>query len=176
MEIILFAALSADGFIARHEKELSKKWTSKEDILWFARKTKEIGICIMGRTTYETKGKPLLGRATIVLSKNGKPIAEVQPIEPSETGNVYFTNSSPEEIVADLERRGVTKIAICGGSTIYHQFLHLGLVNRLYLTIEPLFFGTGISLANRALNTKLRLLQLHPLSENTIVLEYQVEM
>lgn len=176
MEITLFAALSADGFIARHEHEFTKTWTSKDDVRWFAQKTKEIGICIMGRTTYETKGRPLLGRATIVLSKSGKPIAEAEVIEPSESGSIFVTNSSPEEIVAALASRGVTKIAICGGSTIYHQFLHLGLVNSLFLTIEPILFGTGISLANRELNTKLRLIQLHPLSENTIVLEYQVEL
>lgn len=175
MEVALFAALSADGFIARHEKELSTKWTSQEDAQWFRRKTKEIGVCIMGRTTYETIGRPLPDRVTYVLSKSGQPIAEASAIETSEAERVFVTNSSPEQVVENLQARGITKVAICGGSTIYHQFLDLGLVNRLFLTIEPILFGTGISLANRELNTKLRLVQLHPLSENTIVLEYQVE-
>lgn len=172
MEIILIAALSADGFIARHEKELSTKWTSKEDARWFSQKTKEIGVCILGRTTYETISRPLPARVMYVLSKTGKPIAEAPATEITEAGSVFVTNSPPEEIIKELSSRGIERVAICGGSTIYHQFLHQKLVNHLYLTIEPDLFGAGITLANAPLDTKMHLVQLHPLSQDTIVLEY----
>ncbi len=174
MEIILLAALSADGFIARHQTENSTKWTSKEDAQWFSRKTKEIGICIMGRTTYDTIGRPLPDRAILVLSKSGQPIADAPQLVPTPEGTVFVTNSSPEDVVEALEQRGVAKVAICGGSTIYHQFLALELVHHIFLTIEPQLFGQGISLAHQPLQTKLELLQIHPLSEQTIVLEYLV--
>ncbi|MBP9820332.1 dihydrofolate reductase [Candidatus Woesebacteria bacterium] len=172
MQKILIAALSADGFIARHETETSTKWTSKEDAQWFSRKTKEIGICIMGRTTYETIGRPLPNRICYVLSKRGQPITEAPETKLSDEGSIFVTNSDPVAVLAELERRGVERVAICGGSTIYNQFLHLGQVDRLFLTIEPVFFGKGISLSNEPLDTRLQLVQLHPLSEHTIVLEY----
>lgn len=171
----MLAALSADGFIARHQKELSTKWTSKEDARWFSRKTKEIGICIMGRTTYETIGRPLPGRMIYVLSKTGQPVTEAPAPTITEEGSVFVTNSDPKTVVKALQAQGVERIALCGGSTIYDQFLQLGLVNHIFLTFEPELFGDGIRLAAAPLTTKLRLIQLHPLSENTIVLEYAVE-
>lgn len=174
MEITLIAALSADGYIARHKKELSTKWTSKEDARWFSRKTKEIGICIMGRTTYDTIGRPLPERLIIVLSKSGEPIAQLPTVTPTEEGSVFISNSQPEEVIEYLKSQKVGGVAICGGGTMYNQFLQLKLVNHLYLTIEPALFGAGITLANEPLDTKLQLIQLHPLSEHTIVLEYAV--
>ncbi|MBP7875885.1 dihydrofolate reductase [Candidatus Woesebacteria bacterium] len=172
MQKILIAALSADGFIARHETETSTKWTSKEDAQWFSRKTKEIGVCIMGRTTYETIGRPLPQRISYVLSKSGQPITEAPETKLSEEGSVFVTSSDPAAVLAELERRDVERVAICGGSTIYNQFLKLGLVDRLFLTIEPVLFGRGISLSSDQLDVRLQLVQLHPLSEHTIVLEY----
>lgn len=172
MEVILIAALSADGFIARQKHELSTKWTSKEDARWFSRKTKEIGICIMGKTTYDTIGRPLPGRLIYVLSKTGQPMTILPNSEITEAGSVLVTSSSPEEIVTVLRERGVARVAVCGGGSVYNQFLQQQLVDHLFLTIEPALFGAGITLAQQPLDLKLRLLQLHPLSESTIVLEY----
>ena len=178
MEVILIAALSADGFIAREKNEVSTKWTSKEDARWFRQKTTEIGVCIMGRTTFDTIGKPLPRRVIMVLSRTGQPIAKAPQMSKSQTeseGSVFVTNSTPAEIITQLATWGLEQVALCGGGTIYHQFLAANLVDRLFLTIEPALFGSGISLSAGPLSTQLKLIQLHPLSENTIVLEYLVK-
>jgi dihydrofolate reductase len=178
MEVILIAALSADGFIAREKNEVSTKWTSTEDARWFRQKTTEIGVCIMGRTTFDTIGKPLPGRVILVLSSSGQPIAKAPQISKSQIetdGSVFVTNSTPVEIVTQLADWGVEQVALCGGGTIYHQFLSANLVDHLFLTVEPALFGSGISLSAGPLQTQLQLIQLHPLSENTIVLEYVVK-
>lgn len=175
MEIVLIAALSADGFIASRETEKSTDWTSKEDLRFFSRKTKEIGICVMGRTTHETIGRALPGRLSIVLSKSGQPMSELPPIVMGQPeGSVFVTSSSPQEIVQELATRGTQQLAVCGGASVYGQFLEEKLVTRLFLTIEPLLVGQGIGLSNKPLTQKLQLVQLEPLSESTIVLEYIV--
>lgn len=176
MEIVLIAALSADGFIASRESEKSTDWTSKEDLRWFAKKTKEIGVCVMGRTTYETIGRALPGRVSIVLSKSGKAISELPPVVIGEPeGSVFVTSSSPQEIVQELTTRGIQQLAVCGGASVYGQFLEEKLVTRLFLTIEPLLVGQGVGLSSKPLTQKLQLVQLQPLSESTIVLEYVIK-
>lgn len=172
MEVILIAAITLDGFIARAEHQVSTAWTSKEDAKWFSQKTKEIGLCIMGRTTYETIGRPLPGRQIIVISKSGSSIESFTVGTPD---TVITTHSSPKEIIEFLQLKRQQAVAICGGSSIYSQFLQAGLVNRLYLTIEPVLFGEGIGLLNQSTDIRLKQISENALTEHTFVREYEVE-
>lgn len=171
MEIFAIAALSADGFIAQSSDQVSTQWTSKEDAAWFAQKTKAAQYCVMGRTTYQTFNRPLKDRTLLVLSKNAPHTIDVHSLV---LGSVVETSLSPQELVAALEKLSISQLAVCGGSSIYTQFLKEHLVNKLFLTIEPILFGKGITFCNENLELSLRLQELHRLSDQTIVLEYQV--
>lgn len=171
MEIFIIAAMTADGFIARRSDQKSTVWTSQEDKQWFVQKTKEAKVCVMGRTTYETIGAPRSGRSILVLSSAGKTTLEAQDLELEQVTQVSL---SPLELVTLLHELGVEQLAVCGGSSVYTQFLQAGLVDRLYLTIEPVLFGQGISLFNQPLENKIELVQVHDLSEQTKVMEYRV--
>lgn len=160
MKIFIIAAMTADGKIARNAGHAAT-WTSKEDKKFFVQKTKEAGVMIMGQNTYETIGKPMPGRLNIVYSK--------KQIEGVET-----TTKNPEELIKDLEARGYTEVAICGGSTIYTMFMKAGLVDTLYLTMEPLLFGEGMGLFNAELTADLKLASFKKLSDNVLLLEYKV--
>ena len=73
MSVFIIASVSADGYIASKESETSTNWTSSEDTQFFRQKTKEAGVVIMGRTTYETiptKYRPLKDRLNIVYTSN----------------------------------------------------------------------------------------------------------
>jgi dihydrofolate reductase len=48
--------------------------------------------------------------------------------------------------VADLEARGYTEAVLTGGAQINALFLKSGLVDEVWLTVEPLIFGAGIDL------------------------------
>jgi dihydrofolate reductase len=69
---------------------------------------------------------------------------------------------------------GYTRAAIIGGAAVNRQYLEAGLVDTLYLTIEPVIFGQGLHLFDAPVETKLHLNQIHTLSPQTLVLEYQV--
>ena len=171
MEVFIIAALTADGFIARRADQKSTVWTSQEDKQWFVQKTKEAKVCVMGRTTFETIGAPRSGRSILVLSSAGKTTLDLQDLE---LGRVTQVSLSPAELLTRLYELGVEQLAVCGGSSVYTQFLHAGVVDRLYLTIEPVLFGQGISLFNHHLENKIELVQVHDLSAQTKVLEYRV--
>src|SRR3989344_7183807 len=155
----IIAAMTADGFIARDAHHLAS-WTSKEDKKFFVERTKQAGVMIMGANTFETFGKPLKGRLNIVYSRSKK------------YDGVEVTDKPPAELLKDLEARGYTEVAICGGASIYTMFMKAGLVDTLYLTIEPLLFGTGVSIFNEQLEVNLKLISVTNLSNNVLLLEY----
>ena len=91
-------------------------WHLPEDFAWF-KKTTTGHIVVMGRKTFESIGKPLPDRETIVLSKTGfahpgvSTIASLAELEPRTRGREVF---------------------ICGGAQVYKEALPL--CTDLYLT------------------------------------------
>ena len=162
MKTFLIAAISADGFIAKDASHAAL-WTSKADKRRFIELTKRAGVVIMGSTTYKTLGRPLKDRLNIVYSKS-----QTFP-------DVEITQDNPIDLMKKLEERGFKEVAICGGSNIYTMFMKAGVVNTIYLTIEPLIFGKGISLFNEDLHCSLKLKSSQVSEETgTLLLEYEV--
>lgn len=138
MKIMLLAAVTLDGKIARNELHFVD-WTSKEDKKLFFDTSKRAGVIILGNNTYKTLPIPLRGRLHVVLTRTPEEKASMP-------GAVEYTDRSPEEIVADLEARGYTEAVLTGGAQINALFLKSKLVDEVWLTVEPLIFGAGIDL------------------------------
>jgi dihydrofolate reductase len=181
MHVFLIAAVSADGFIDRGSHQASTEWTSAEDKKFFRDRTKEAGVMVVGRTTFETIGRALPGRKIYVLSSQSKP----EKFSEIPDSQVEYTSLTPAELLSQLETTalmdadGTTKkikeVAVCGGSSIYTQFIQAGLIDTLYLTMEPVVFGEGIKLFNGSISPKLSLKSVTNLSEQTLLLEYSVQ-
>lgn len=165
IKTILIAAISADGKIAERAGQSSLGWTSKEDTQFFVERTKEAGVVIMGRKTFETIGRPLKDRLIIVMTRG----SGAGPVE-----GVEFTNKAPKEILENLTSRGFDQAAICGGAEIYSLFLRAGLVDELFLTVEPVLFGNGVPLAAGFDRLNLDLIESTKLNDQAILLHYKV--
>lgn len=161
MKVFLIAAISVDGFIGPDHTHTSLEWTSKEDTKLFVRLTKQAGAIVMGGNTYRTIGKALPGRRNIVYSHTR-----------IDQEGIETTQELPQELVARLEHEGHAQLAVCGGQSVYDMFLKAGVVNELYLTIEPLLFGSGLPLTSAAVT--LELLENEKLNDNTMLLHYKV--
>lgn len=164
MNCFIIAAVTADGFIARDSTQISTSWTSPADKQWFSRRTKEAGVVVMGGKTYRTVNRPLPGRLNIIYSRDGSELAE----------NLRFTQDSPQELLKKLEKENYSEVAICGGSSIYTMFMKAGVVNKIYLTIEPVVFGSGLSLFSEPLTNNIQLVRTELLSDQTTLLEFDV--
>jgi dihydrofolate reductase len=80
---------------------------------------------IVGRKTFESIGRALPGRRTIIVTRNENYQG------PDDPENLSVVHSIEEAI--DLARsRGETEVFVCGGAEIYAQTL--GFADRLYLT------------------------------------------
>jgi dihydrofolate reductase len=108
------AAMSLNRVIGRGNQI---PWHLPEDFKWFKKMTTG-NIVVMGRKTFESIGKPLPNRETIVISRSGFSFPRVRTV------------SSLEQIEIPGDSR---EIFICGGGQIYEQALVR--CSDLYLTL-----------------------------------------
>lgn len=108
------AAMSLNRVIGRGNQV---PWHLPEDFKWFKQVTMG-GTLVMGRKTFESIGRPLPGRTTVVLSRGG------------------FADQRVRTVGEFLELAGLElpePIFVCGGAQIYAQVLPL--CSDLYLTL-----------------------------------------
>jgi dihydrofolate reductase len=166
-KVILVMAMSADGYITRHEDGLVD-WTSKEDKKHFVAVTKKAGAIIYGGKTFATFAKPLPNRLNVVMTR--KP-----DISQNQEGLLEFTNQDPDVILEDLANRGYEEVALGGGAVVNKLFFQKNLVDEISLSIEPRLFGSGKRLVDELhMDIKLELLENKLLNDNTILLRYKV--
>jgi len=111
------AAMSLNRVIGNGNKI---PWHLPEDFKWFKKMTTG-QIVVMGRKTFESIGRPLPNRQTVVLTTSGGPIAGAQ---------VARTLEDLATIIGSDDAR---EVFICGGAQIYRQALPL--CSDLYLTL-----------------------------------------
>jgi len=95
-------------------------WHLPEDFRWFKRMTTG-HVILMGRKTFESIGKPLPNRTTIVLTRSSTPIPGVRTIS-----NLRQLDTADPTL-------GARDIFICGGAQVYQQALPI--CSDLYLTL-----------------------------------------
>jgi dihydrofolate reductase len=167
MRAIAIAAITLDGMIARTSDE-AVTWTSKADKRMFAEASRRAGVIVMGRPTYEAVGRPLKDRLQVVLTSVPGKYAPI-------SDRVEYRNGAPAAVLHDLEGRGYREVIVGGGSAVYRDYLEAGVVDELWLTVEPLFFGRGISLLGGApFEAPMRLLEVVRLDENAVQLKYSL--
>lgn len=169
MKVFIIAALSADGFIARTPGQSTLTWRSKGDGQFFIAKTKEARVVVMGLNTAKTSKRPMPERLNIIYANSREELPLWKEFDGWEV-----TQKDPASLIQELSERGYDQVAICGGSTVYTMFMQAGVVDTLYLTIEPVFFGQGIALFNKELDKKLNLVKVEKLGEQSVLLEYNV--
>ncbi|MCK5543103.1 MAG: dihydrofolate reductase [Desulfobacterales bacterium] len=168
MKTTLLMATTLDGKIGRNSSHLVD-WTGKEDKKLFIKLTKASGVIIMGSNTFDTLGKPLPKRKNIVMTQNKSRIKDTLP-----DGNLIFTDKAPKNILKDLNAQGFKSVVLIGGSQINSLFLKEKLINEIYLTIVPRFFGTGLSMFSEEVDTKLALISTKQIANDYILLKYIV--
>ncbi len=114
---IAIAAMSLNRVIGAQNRI---PWHLPEDFKWFKKLTTG-HVLVMGRKTFESIGRPLPNRLTLVLSRSNRPIPGVQVVP-------GWSGIDPGK-GALLGK----KIFICGGAEVYRQALPL--CSDLYLTL-----------------------------------------
>jgi dihydrofolate reductase len=121
MIISLLVAMSKNRVIGRAN---ALPWHLPEDMKFFKRITMGKPV-VMGRATYESIGKPLAGRANIVITRNSDYAAE----------GIHVVNSVDDALALSAQLTAPdldTEIMVIGGAQIFAQTLPIA--HRIYLT------------------------------------------
>jgi dihydrofolate reductase len=175
MHISLVMASSVDGRITRG-KEASYLWASPEDQQFFADLKQQHNLIVMGRKTYQ-EAKPVLKLDPAIL----RVVMTHEPENFSSEevpGQLEFSAETPVQLIKRLADEGYTEMLLVGGSQLAAAFLTKKLIDTIWLTIEPMFFGVGVPLFSHEspLDVNLCLEELRQLNDQgTILLKYSVK-
>ncbi|OGE81612.1 MAG: hypothetical protein A3H72_00985 [Candidatus Doudnabacteria bacterium RIFCSPLOWO2_02_FULL_48_8] len=135
---IAVAAVTLDGRIAAYRGQ-NTDWTRKEDKQFLRKFLDKCDVVLVGRTTYRVAYAPLSKRNCIVLTSRVKTVFKKSPL-------AFFCNPKAVDLLALIKRLGYKQVAVLGGQKVYSYCLEKGLLDELFLTIEPLIFGRGLNL------------------------------
>jgi dihydrofolate reductase len=113
--ISIIAAVAANGVIGRSN---GLPWHLAGDLKWFKGLTLGHHM-IMGRRTFDSVGKPLPGRTTVVITRDASYSVPGVVVVPTIEQAIEIASHDDEPF-------------ICGGGEIYRQMLHRA--NRMYIT------------------------------------------
>lgn len=141
MKIIMVAAISEDGFLTKGNENDVTSWTSKEDKKFFNKIKSQHHLFVMGRKTYDSGTvKPKNGTLKIILTE------EPDKYQKNEIPTqIEFKKFTPLEFVNKYQKKYKSCLLFGGGYT-YLSFLKHGLVDEIYLTVEPIKHKTGTPL------------------------------
>lgn len=170
MRISIYIAISANGFISNSRNV--PDWLSPEYSQGFVSICQKLKAVIMGKTTYN-----LLAPDYLPLQKEGITVVLTKDEQAkSANSTVVFTKNKAPEIAEMLAKKGYTKAVIIGGAMTMSEFINARLVDDIYLVMEPVLLGSGLPLLkNMELESRLNLLEVTKINENSIQLHYKIQ-
>ncbi|MDO4299370.1 MAG: dihydrofolate reductase family protein [Lachnospiraceae bacterium] len=145
-KVILFIAMSLDGYIADREGNvdwLGGQGNEEEMVDTYSEFVSHVDTVVMGWNTYHqiiTELSPdewgYKDLTSYVITHNDYPSTE----------RIRFSNESPCKLIKALKQEEGKDIWICGGANIVHQLMSEDLIDIYYVSVIPILLGTGIRL------------------------------
>ena len=140
---LLTVVVSEDGFIARSVGEPPQAWASMEEQELFLVDVEAADWAIMGRHTHEAADRP--DRRRIVFSS--KVSGWKRPSQLWVDPECLTPQMLPEQV---CEVHALARGLILGGTRVHDWFLAHRAIDRVHLTVEPVRFGSGLSVFSDA--------------------------
>jgi dihydrofolate reductase len=142
-KVILYIAMSLDGYIAREDGSID--WLPAVDEAGedygYGEFIADVDTVLMGRSTYEHILK--LGAYPYV-DKHGVVFSRSRAGEIGE--HVSFTAEDPDDVLRSLREEEGKDIWLVGGGDLVSSFLDKGLIDEYCIFIVPVLLGRGITL------------------------------
>jgi len=172
-EVILYIAMSLDGFIAKPDGDISfLSMVEKEgEDYGYVRFMETVDTIILGRKTYDKVLSmgfelPYGDRKVFVLTRNAQP----------ETNKITFYSGSLPELVSSMKSQSGKNIYCDGGAETVFCLLQDDLIDEIIISIIPILLGNGISLFKTGLEEKkLQLVNSKSFEKGLVQLHYSVE-
>lgn len=143
-KVILSAAITLDGYIARPNGSVDYLAMTKEGSAEMARFFAAIDTIVMGRKTLDVAISMMGGSFQSPVDIPHHVFSRTQP--PGERGGVIFTNQTPAAWLKKIRTRPGKHIFHMGGGELARSFLQADLIDELFLAVVPILLGDGLPL------------------------------
>ena len=93
-----------------------------------------------------------------------------------QSGALEFSSQPALEILESLKNSDRTSCVLLGGATAHDAFLQAGLVDEIWVTIEPRLFGQGTPVIKKRQDQQLAMIDTQRLPESdSLVIRYRVK-
>ncbi|MCZ7356521.1 MAG: dihydrofolate reductase family protein [Candidatus Methanoperedens sp.] len=165
-KIILYIAISLDGFIAKEDGSLDwlTRYENSGEDYGFKELYNRIGTVLVGGTTYRQIEDAYKGKEAYVFTRK----------EPKQKAdNIHFVSGDVKEVLNNLKLGYNKNIWLVGGAALANQFLSADLIDEYIITIIPKLLGKGISLfQGRNPESNLELLNVKSYDSGLVQLHY----
>ena len=142
-KLILFIAVSLDGYIAGENHEMDWLFNSEgEGDNGFAKFYSTIDTVLVGRATYDW----ILQHESEDAVYRDKKCYVFTRIARQKKNHVTFIHEDAADFVRELKNKSGKDIWLVGGGELLHVFLKEKLVDECFITIAPVLLGKGIPL------------------------------
>lgn len=172
MKTILVFVTTLDGKITKWGDPHVHRWSSKEDQVYFKQIWKDYDLFVMGSATYAFDPmKPNPEYLLVVMTSDPQKYTTY-----AADGQIEFTAESPKEIFDRFASAGHKQMVVVGGAHIATSWLQAGLIDELWLTLEPKIFASGGNfVAEAKLDIDLHLRSIEKVNaKGTLILKYEV--
>ena len=165
-KIILYLAISVDGFIARKNGSVDwlEKYNNTKEDYGYKEFLNSVKTIILGNTTFKEFGAPYENKKCFVFSRKNT----------GQKDNITYVNDYVENFVDGLSQED-GNIWLVGGANISKEFFKKKLIDEFIFTIIPIVLGEGISLFGEEFREhQLKLLNTKTFDSGVVQLHYQV--
>jgi dihydrofolate reductase len=170
--VVLFIAMSLDGYIADENQDIGFLGLVKKDgeDYGYEAFSKTTDVVILGRKTWDKLvsfniPNPYPGKKVYVISKS----------KTGTEGEAGFYNGDLTELIESIRLNDGKDIHIDGGSEIVRSLLEKKLIDKLILSVIPVLLGNGIPLFRPSfVKQNLRLVNTKSFSTGLVQLHYEL--
>jgi dihydrofolate reductase len=144
-KVILYIAMSIDGFIARNDGDIDWLSTVEQtgEDYGYGEFIKTIDTVILGRKTYDKVltfgiGFPHADKECYVITRSELPSKE----------KITFYNKDLKQLIVGLKKKKGGNIFVDGGAEIVNELMKQYLIDEYIISIIPILLGSGIRLFN----------------------------
>ena len=166
-KIILYIAISLDGFIAKEDGSLDwlTKYENSGEDYGFKELYNRIGTVLVGGTTYRQIEDAYKGKEVYVFTRKE---------QKHRADNIHFVSGDVKDALNDLKLGNNKNIWLVGGADLVNQFLIAHLINEYMITIIPTLLGKGIPLfQGRNPESNLKLLNIKSYDSGLVQIHYE---
>ena len=145
-KVILFIAMSLDGYIADSEGKvgwLRGQGNEEEMVDAYSEFAAHVDTVVMGWNTYHQVVTELSPEEWVYGELKSYVVTHRSCLS---TETIRFTGEEPCSLVRELKKEEGKGIWICGGADIVRQLMGEGLIDRYHISVIPTILGGGIPL------------------------------